>query len=107
MTRTVTIKDVNIRLGETDYEKSIVQNIACILLTKQGSCPLYREFGLPQAFMHRPTTLAPPVLYAEIREAIETFETRCRVIHVEIEESTEQPGTLIPTVEVEILEPES
>jgi predicted component of type VI protein secretion system len=52
--------------------------------------------------MHRPTTVAPPMLYAEIRDAIETFEERCQVTHVQITEDPERPGTLVPTVEVEI-----
>lgn len=104
MIKTVSVKDVKLQLGETDYEHSVVQNIACILLTKQGSCPLYREFGLPQEYMHRPTNVAPPVLYAEILDAVETFEPRCTVTHVEIVEDEDEPGKLIPTVEVEILD---
>ena len=104
MRRTISINDVKLQIGETDYEKSVVQNVACILLTRCGEVPLYREFGLPQEYMHRPVTVAPPVLYAELRDAIETFEPRCTVTHVDIVESPDIPGTLIPTVEVEIFD---
>jgi len=43
-----------IRLGETDAVASVLQNVAIILATRQGTSPLYRQFGLPQKFVDKP-----------------------------------------------------
>lgn len=96
----VSADSIHIRLGVSDTVSSVMQNVAIILRTKQGTVPMYREFGLPQNYIGMPTNLARPLMYAEIREAIETFEPRCRVADVTFTEP--MPGHLIPTVEVEI-----
>ncbi len=88
-------------LNETNLEKSVRQNIEMILSTKQGSVPMYREFGLPMEFVDRPVSIIEPMIVAEITEAIDKFEPRAKVLNVEIEE--ESPGRIIPIVEVEII----
>lgn len=102
MTYAVTADDVKIRLGETDTVRSILQNVAIILRTRQGTCPMYREFGLPQDYLDKPTPIAKPLIYAEIREAIEKFEPRCSLIGIKFARSPDSPCGLIPRVEVEI-----
>lgn len=102
MTYTVAVSSVPMKLGETDRTRSILMNIATILRTRKGSVPMYRQFGLSQDYVGMPTIAARPVMYAAIREAVEAFEPRCRVIGVTFSESS--PGELIPSVEVEINE---
>ena len=51
MTYTVKAGTAAVALNETDTVKSVLQNIAIILRTRRGSCPLYREFGLPMEFL--------------------------------------------------------
>lgn len=87
-------------LGEKDKIKSILQNIAVILRTRAGTCPMYRGFGLPQKYIGLPSTAARPIMYAEIREAIEEFEPRVDVMDISFEQAPS--GVLIPTVEVRI-----
>lgn len=87
-------------LGEKDKIKSILQNIAVILRTRAGTCPMYRNFGLPQKYIGLPSTAARPIMYAEIREAIEEFEPRVDVMDISFEQAPS--GVLIPTVEVRI-----
>ena len=89
-------------LNETDTVASVLQNVAIILATRRGSCPLYRIFGLSMECLDRPMPVAKTLAQAEIKEAIETYEPRATVVGVTFEEPADMPGRLIPTVEVSI-----
>lgn len=105
MTYKVTAADIEtITLNETNTVRSVLQNIAIILSTRQGTVPLYREFGLPMRFLDKPIPVARTLLVAEVKEALEEFEPRAEFIGVTFAEDTNMPGRLIPTVEVEINE---
>ena len=91
-----------IRLGVTDAVEAVLQNVSMILRTRQGSVPMYRRFGLPQAFLDRPAAAAAPIALAEIKEAVEEFEPRASVLGVTFE--TDNSGRMIPIVEVDIIE---
>lgn len=105
MSYKVSTADLNtIRLNETDTVSAVLQNIAIILATRQGSVPLYREFGLTQEFVDKPLPVAKTLLFSEIREAIERFEPRASVIGITFETPKGSPGVLIPIVEVNIIE---
>ena len=65
---------------------------------------MYRHFGLPQNFLDKPIPVAKPMLFAEVKEAVEEFEPRAEVVGISFSEDWGSPGTLIPTVEVEIRE---
>lgn len=102
MTYTVKAGTAAVALNETDMVKSVLQNIAIILRTRRGSCPLYREFGLPMEFLDRPQPVAKTMAIAEIKEAVEAFEPRATVEDISFEEDANKPGILIPIVEVSI-----
>ena len=102
MSYKVTSDISHITLNETDTVTSVLQNVAMILKTRQGTVPLYRDFGLPQKFLDKPQNVAEPMLIAEVKEAIEDFEPRATFIGVEFERNMD--GTLKPVVEVEINE---
>jgi len=93
-----------IKLNESDAVASVLQNIAIILSTRQQSVPLYRGFGMPMRFIDKPIPVAKPMMIAEIQEAIMEFEPRATLVGVTFETDENLPGTLIPTVEVEINE---
>lgn len=93
----------SIRLNETDTVTSALQNVAIILATRQGTVPLYRGFGLSQRFVDKPIPIAKPMLYADVKEAVEEYEPRVEVIDITFQEDASVPGRLIPTVEVEII----
>lgn len=101
MTYTVTT-DAALTLNEADTVTSVLQNVAIILATRRGSCPMYREFGISMDFLDRPLPVAQTLAYAEIKEAIETYEPRATVAGVTFSEDANTPGLLIPTVEVSI-----
>ncbi len=91
-------------LSQKDPVANILQNICMILRTRQLSCPLYREFGLPMRFVDRPFTVARSILMVEVKEAVEQFEPRAEVVNVELTEDPGFPGKMFPTVEVIIHE---
>ena len=93
----------HIRFNETDMLSSVLQNIAVILATPKGSVPLDREFGLSTTMLDKPTPIAQKALIAEVREAIERWEPRARFVSMRFEGRIDQPGTLWPIVEVEII----
>lgn len=103
MTYTISAADtVPLRLSERGETASVLQNIRVLLATRQGSAPLYRQFGLPQRFLDKPMSLARPLLYLEVKEAVEEWEPRAEVVGVSLEADSERPGRLIPIVEVKI-----
>lgn len=101
MTYTVTAGE-SLTLNETDTVASVLQNVAIILATRRGTCPLYREFGISMDFLDRPMPVAKTLAYAEIKETIEAYEPRASVVGVTFEERADAPGLLIPIVEVNI-----
>lgn len=101
MTYTVTAGE-SLTLNETDTVASVLQNVAIILSTRRGSCPMYRDFGISMDFLDRPMPVAKTLAYAEIKEAIETYEPRAQVVNITFSESPEAPGQLSPVVEVNI-----
>jgi hypothetical protein len=92
-----------VTLNESGYVRSILQNIQLIMKTRQGSVPMYREFGLPMRFIDKPISIAQQICYVEVREAIGAFEPRAEVVDVSFDESDISAGILIPVVEVRIL----
>lgn len=94
----------SIRLNETDVVTSVLQNVAIILQTWEGTSPNYRGFGLSPGFIDKPIPVAKAMLISEVREKVEQFEPRATVTGVTFAEDPQDPGKLIPTVEVEINE---
>lgn len=91
-----------IRISEPDPVKNILQNIACILATPKGSVPCYREFGIDTSFLDRPINVAKALVSISVKEAIEAFEPRAEYIQTTFSVDESNPGSLIPTVEVNI-----
>ncbi len=84
-----------------DTATSVLQNLALLYGTKQGTVPQYREFGLPMKFIDKPLPLAKTMAVAEIMEATERFEPRATIIAITFEFDG-VTGKMIPVVEVDI-----
>lgn len=89
-------------LNETDTAASVLQNVALILSTAKGSAPLYREFGIDTSVVDRPAPVAKVLMLTAVREAIEQYEPRAEVLGVTFQQDKDDPGILIPTVEIDI-----
>ena len=61
------------------------------------------SFGLPQKFVDKPLPVAMPMMYSEVKEAVEEYEPRAEVVNVTFAADRNAPGRLIPTVEVNII----
>lgn len=94
------LAQVKLNLGDT--VGAVLQNVALILATPQGSAPLYRSFGLSQDFVDKPMPVAKAMLVTAVREAIEEWEPRATVKDIRFAEDAAEPGQLSPTVEVEV-----
>ena len=103
MSYTVSATDLgHLRFNEQETVGSVLQNIAVILSTPQGTVPQYRDFGLDNSFVDKPRPVAEVLMVAPVREAIHRWEPRATVLNVFPGSDPSQPGTLIPIVEVEI-----
>lgn len=87
--------------GATDVVTSVLQNLALLYATKQGTVPQYREYGLPMKFIDKPLPVAQTMAVAEITEATERFEPRAKIVSISFE-ADNVTGRMIPIVEVEI-----
>ena len=63
---------------------------------------MYRDFGLDQSFLDKPTPIAKTLMISRIREAVEEYEPRVEVVDIKVQ--ADNLGRLIPTVEVEIID---
>ena len=91
-----------VRLNMTDTVAAVLQNVAIILSTRQQTVPLYRGFGLPMRFVDKPIHIAQTIMVAEIDAALRQFEPRATVRNITFAIDPQDPGKLIPTVEVDI-----
>ena len=92
-----------IAMSETDTVRNILQCIKCILNTRKGTIPLYREFGVDMSYVDKPLQIARQMLYVAVKEAVQEFEPRVEVVDVITKNDPEDPGRLIPYVEVRII----
>lgn len=90
-----------ISLGLSGNDAEIIQNVAVILSTFEGSVPLLRDFGISASPIHRPLNIAKSMMYSNIKEAIEKYEPRVTVKAITFNAS-DSHKKLKPTVEVEI-----
>lgn len=89
-------------LNESEPVAAVLQQVAVLLTTKQGTVPLFREFGLPQNFLDKPVNVAKPLLYLEVKEAIERFVPQVELVNIEFKADEARPGRIVPIVEVRV-----
>lgn len=97
-----TADDMTLEFEQNDEVKSVLQNVALLLSTKQGTVPMYREFGLPMEFIDKPLEVAETLAFAEITEALERFEPRAVLEDISFEKT--ESGKMSLIVEVSISE---
>jgi phage baseplate assembly protein W len=83
----MTLSDLDINadgLFASEGEKeNIIQCIRTLLLTPEGTVPLYRGFGLNQKFIGKPLDVAGNLLAVEIMDKVATYEPRASVSEVQ------------------------
>lgn len=89
-------------LLEQDETRRVLQNAALLLSTKKGTVPLYRDYGLPMEFTHRPAFAAEALAAAEIMEAMARFEPRAEVLSVRLLPGKTMFDSRVLSVELEV-----
>lgn len=92
-----------INLAPQSTVEEILQNVAIIASTPKFSVPLERGLGLAQRFIDKPIPAAQSILISEVLDAVEEYEPRAQVENVTFELG-DQPGVLIPVLEVSIID---
>lgn len=100
------VVDITADLGEviicpkTELEE-VIQNVKTIITTLQGSVPLDRDFGIDSTVIDKPVNVIRPLLVKEIKEKIEQYEPRAKLISINWDGEGMQ-GVITPTVRVAI-----
>lgn len=87
---------------ENDLVTSVLQNLMCLVSTRKGTIPMYRDFGLPMEWIDKPIDAAQALMVVEITEAVQEFEPRCTLLNIEFDNSAASSAKLTATLEVEI-----
>lgn len=95
------LQSQNVEIGATGTAE-IYQNIRTILLTRKGTVPLDRQFGLDADILDTATPRTRALLSAEVSAAVATYEPRARVESVEF--AARGTGDVLqPTVRISII----
>lgn len=93
----------HITLNEKSVVDAVLQNVGLILATPKGTVPLYRDFGIDFTVIDRPMNIAKKLLLrSAIKEAIDKYEPRAKIVNITFEGDNSDTGRMIPTVEIEI-----
>ena len=92
-----------IDLAPANDHQAVIQNIAVILDTVQGSCPMFRDFGLPGSLYGRPQPVVENILVGYLYDQIEEFEPWAQVADITFEHDA-ATGRTIPIIYLEEVE---
>lgn len=90
----------NIDLDPPNVYQEVLQNIAIILDSIQGSIPLLRNLGMSGQYYGRPLNVIENEIVANVYDQIEQYEPRAVLAGVSVEVN-HLTGELIPVVELE------
>lgn len=91
-----------LRYYEAETPRAIMQNVEIIMSTPQGTVPMAMTFGTDQSYIDSPVPEARIRMIAPLREAIEEWEPRVRVIQIYDRGDGSDRGQLTPVAEVVI-----
>ena len=75
-----------------------MQCVANILRITRGECPYDRIKGMDPTFIDQPTEIVAPLMQAEAKWLIETYEPRVNADDIDISAITSQNGSFALTV---------
>lgn len=81
----MTLRDVefNVR-GELNQQEDVLRCLRNLLTTPAGTVPLDRDFGIDQASLVHPLSVAQSLLAVEIIDKVDRYEPRASVLEVEL-----------------------
>lgn len=87
-------------LLENNEIASILQNVFIIANTYIGTVPMYRNFGIDNAYQDRPPQAAKALLISGMTEAIFTYEPRIKDVSVFFSKSDTSDAIIILEVTI-------
>ena len=103
MTLDIVVSNRDWKIMPANEIEEVIQNVAMIISTLKGSCPLDRTFGIDPARVDDPIGVAQAKLSAEIAAAVRTQEPRARVKKL-FYDGNATDGELIIKARVEVVE---
>ena len=101
MTVTVNASDeFSLTFEPQNRAEEVAQQLIVLIRTIRGECPLYRDFGLDQSWLHMPSVTAETMFATSLREGILKFCPGMSVERIDFDHDPMNPDTLYPTVEV-------
>lgn len=86
-------------IPETEKDAK-AQEIYILVRTIQGECPMYRNFGISNAYLHMPITAAQTAFTLAVTEAFRQFMPGMRLNNIRFVASDGVNGILNPVLEV-------
>lgn len=99
-----TRRGISLTFTPQTLEQEIIQNVYCILATVKGSVPCYRDFGMDNDFLHKPSQTAMASYAAAAADAIAKYEPRASISNISFDVDSNNPGHLQPVLEVVFVE---
>ena len=93
-------------LAPKNETEARVQELYILICTVQGECPLYRDFGVSNDFLHMPVNAAETAMTVAITEALRRYMPDVTLENVRFErnETEAMQGILNPVLEVSDIE---
>lgn len=95
-----TSKKIDLSLAPETETDAKVQEIYILISTIKGECPLYRDFGISNDFLHMPINMAQTAFTLAITEALRKYMPDVRLNNIRFEASDGMKGLLNPILEV-------
>ncbi len=95
-----TSKKMNLSLAPETEQDAKVQELYILICTIQGECPLYRDFGVSNDYLHMPINAAQTAFTLAVTEALQRYMPDVRLNNIRFEASDGMRGILNPILEV-------
>lgn len=96
--------DQAVNFAPASVAEEVLQNVRTILLTRIGTVPLHRDFGVSWEHLDKPYPVARALMQATVTEAVESYEPRAQVESVTFADGFEDvmEGLMHPQVTISI-----
>lgn len=95
-----TSRKMDLSLAPKTEEEAKVQQLYILIKTIQGECPLYRDFGVANDYLHMPVNAAQTAFTLAITEALRRYMPGIVLENVRFVATDGMRGILHPVLEV-------
>ena len=95
---------LDLKLGLTDENEQMVQDLYVLLNSTLNEIPMYRDFGVDREYLHMPMNAAQPVITSAIVDALDRYMPDLDVNSVDY--SVDEDTAEVLSAEIEVSEGE-